>query len=298
MSLRTSREPRRAPLVWLALGAGAGLLLAAAGLLRGSGDTDAIPPAAVARVNDTLILAERYQQLLAGLETDTREPAGPERQRHVLDRTIEEELLVQRGIELGLAGTDRRVRGNLVSAVIAAVTSDAESSVPEPGVLQRFFDEHRDYFTRPSRLRVRQIYLRAVGPEAEEAARTRAEEARRRLEAGGQFAELRREIGDTEVAEIPDALLPPTKLREYVGPTGLEAVRALEPGQWTPPIQASGGIRILGLVEREGARTPTLDELRPLVQAEWSRREGERALRAYLDELRGRARVRVAPALP
>ena len=298
MSPRTSREPRSAPLLWLAAGAGAGLLLAAVGLLREDADSEALPPVAVARVNGALILKDAYRQLLTGLESDTREAADPERRRHVLDRMIEEELLVQRALELGLAGSDRRVRGNLVSAMIAAVTSDAESAVPEPDTLRRFFDENRAYFTRPPRLRVRQIYLRESGRESDPTPRTRAESARRRLLGGAAFGQLKREVGDLEVAPIPDTLLPPAKLREYIGPAGLEAALALEPGSPSPPVPAAGGFRILELVERDSARTPALAEIRPLVEAEWSRREGERALRAYLDELRDRSEVRIAPGLP
>ena len=298
MSPRTSPEPRTAPLLWLAAGAGAGLLLASVGLLRTDASSETLPPLAVARVNRVLILKDAYRQLLAGLEGDTRESSDPERRRYLLDRMIEEELLIQRALELGLAETDRRVRGNLVSAVIASVTSEAESTAPQEDTLQRFFDENRGYFTRPERLRVRQIFLRSSGVEADPTARARAESALRRLQGGARFEQVKRELGDPEAAPIPDTLLPPAKLREYIGPTGLEAILALEPGRPSAPIPAPGGVRILELLERDRARTPTLAEIRPLVEAEWSRREGERALRAYLDELRDRAEVQVAPELP
>ena len=43
---------------------------------------------------------------------------------------------------------------------------------------------------------------------------------------------------------------------------------------------------------------PPLDEIREEVRAELRRRAGDAALRAYLDELRARADVRVADALP
>ena len=42
-----------------------------------------------------------------------------ENMQRVLDRMIDEELLGQRGLDLGLVRADRRVRADLVSAVIA-----------------------------------------------------------------------------------------------------------------------------------------------------------------------------------
>ena len=109
--------------------------------------------------------------------------------------------------------------------------------------------------------------------------------------------DMRGELGDPALAPVPDALLPLAKLREYIGPTGLDAVRDLEPGQVSPPIPTAGGVQILELAEREDARTPSLRTIRDLVEAEWSRREAEAALRRYLEELRRRARIRVSPEL-
>jgi len=47
-------------------------------------------------------------------------------------------------------------------------------------------------------------------------------------------------------------------------------------------------------VEREREYAPPLAEIEEQVRAEWVRRQGERALREYLDELRRRADVRSA----
>ena len=46
---------------------------------------------------------------------------------------------------------------------------------------------------------------------------------------------------------------------------------------------------MLLVLGREETRVPELDEIESLVRAEWTRRSGERALRAYLEELKARA---------
>ena len=99
-------------MVWLVAGIVVGVAFAALGLLRTDTRLAAsLPARTVASVNGTLIFDDQYQRLLQGLESDLREPVSEALRQRVLDRMIDEELLVQRGLELGLAESDRRVRG-------------------------------------------------------------------------------------------------------------------------------------------------------------------------------------------
>ncbi len=282
----------------LLAGIAAGLALAAVGLAgSGSAPPEDLPDEAVAVVNGRVILEDDYRRLLAGLASERRTPLGPEDRRRVLDRLIEEELLVQRGLELGLVRSDRRVRGELVSSVIGAVVSEAESREPEQEELRRFYDENRDYFTRPGRARVREILVRRRG-ETPEAVRARAEEIVRRLRAGEAFEAVAGAVGDAPPLPVPDALLPPAKLQEYLGPTATLRALELEAGGVTEPISTGSGYRVVQLVEREAPRTPPFEEVEALVRAEWRRRAGDRALRRYLGDLRRRSEVRVREPLP
>ena len=286
------------PLLLLGLGAGLGLALATAGILGSAAESGGLPDSAIARVNGVPVRADDYGRLVSGLESDLRRPASTEEQRRVLDRMIEEELLVQRGLELGLARYDRRVRSDLVSAVIAAVSSDAELEEPSEAELKEFYAEQSDFFTQPGRLRVRQIFFgvptRGRGTDGETGPAERAAEARERLERGEDFESVRRSLGDREILEVPGALLPAAKLREYLGPTAVRRALDLEVGGVSEPIRSGTGLHVLQLLAREPDRTPPYAELAPQVRAEWRRRAGDRALRAYLDELRRRADVEVA----
>ena len=275
--------------LWLLAGGVAlGLAGAAFGLLRGGGAQ--LPADSVATVNGEPIPADEYERTLAAFAADRRAPLSDEDRRHVLDRMIEEELLVQRALELGLARHDRRVRADLTSALIASVVSEAEERTPDARELEAFYAEQRDFFARPGRLRVRQVLVRAGDDAA--AAEGRAGQATARLRAGEDLARVAAELGDPEDAPLPDALLPPVKLREYLGPTALRTLLALETGGVSDPVRSEAGWRVLVLVEREEEYAPPLGEIEAQVRAEWVRRQGERALREYLDELRRRADVR------
>lgn len=283
----------------LALGAGLGLLLAAAGILRGeAGDPGVLPEGAVASVNGTLVRREAYERAVQALATDRRDPIGEAEKRHVLERLVDEELLVQRGLELGLAQHDRRVRGDLVSAVIQAVVTQSEAEEPDDEQVEAFYAEQRDYFARSGRLQVRQIWVRGAPARDEEEARARAGEAAARLRAGEPFEAVDEALGDRQVAPLPADLLPAAKLREYLGPTATRAALELQPGGISEPQRSSAGYHVLQLVRREPGAVPPLDEIREEVRAELRRRGGDLALRDYLEELRERADLRLARALP
>jgi parvulin-like peptidyl-prolyl isomerase len=205
---------------------------------------------------------------------------------------------VQRGLSLGLAESDRRVRADIVQAVIRSAIDEAESRTPTERDLEAFYQEERDHFTTPGRLRIEQLSVGVKGTADDAAAHARAEQARARLVAGEPLAVVRSALGEAEVSPVPDALLPPAKLREYVGPTLLRVALDAPLGAWSAPVRSAAGYALLRVIEREPAATPPLAAIREEVQAEWVRRSGDRALRSYLDQLRREAEVHVVKDLP
>eukprot|EP00481_Brizalina_sp_1-RS-2013_P003034 TRINITY_DN8201_c0_g1_i1.p1 TRINITY_DN8201_c0_g1~~TRINITY_DN8201_c0_g1_i1.p1 ORF type:complete len:110 (+),score=7.49 TRINITY_DN8201_c0_g1_i1:174-503(+) len=84
----------------LIVGAILGLLLAATGLLNQPVQLD---KTAAAIVNGKLISKQDYLNYLSLLAKDKRNPLTDNDRRHILNRMIEEQLLVARGIDIGLA---------------------------------------------------------------------------------------------------------------------------------------------------------------------------------------------------
>jgi hypothetical protein len=290
-----SGSPRA--VLWLAVGAAAGIACAAIGLLLSGSRDRALPATAAASVNGTVIRLEEYDRAVAAFASDRREPIGSAERQHVLDRMIEEELLVQRGLELGLARSDRRVRGDIVSAVIELIVSQANAE-PSDGDVRKFYEENRDYFTHTERLLVQDVFVSAEPQRSEDEARARAEQAAQRLRAGDPFERVQQELGDSEVAPVPRDLLPVAKLREYLGPTAARAAEALDVGGTSDPQRSSSGYHVLVLLDRSPGFAPPLGDVQEEVRGELRRRAGENALRAYLDDLRSRADVRTRNEAP
>lgn len=292
------REGARVHLL-LGLGAAVGLGLAAVEIIDVDDDRAAgALSAAVASVNGTPIRTEDYQRAVAAFADDRRSPIEAADRRHVLDRMIDEELLVQRGLELDLARRDRRVRADIVSAMIGAATSGATTSEPTDDEVAAFYEQNRDYFARPGRLRARQVFVRASSTRTDAEARERALEAARRLRDGAEFATVRADLGDAEIVPLPDTLLPVAKLRDYLGPTPVRTLLALAPGQVSEPVRSASGYHVLELTERSEDERPALAEVEAEVRIELRRRASDAALRSYLDELRRASEVEIREPLP
>ena len=291
------RKTSNRPLVLLSLGAAAGIALAASGLIGASPRGGGVPRDAVAVVNGAPIRQDEYERTFAAMASDRRAPLDAADKQHVLDRLIDEELLVQRGLELGLPRNDRKVRADLTSAMIAAVTAEVADGEPAEADVRAFYDAHRTFFMRTGRLQIRTLFFRTPTDDATggrvQAAQARAAEAVRRLHDGEDVVAVRAALGDTEVAPVPDTLLPVDKLGDYLGPTAVRTALALAPGEVSEPVRSAAGLHVIQVVERQADYTPPFDDVRTEVVAEFHRRAGDRALRAYLDELRTRADVRV-----
>jgi hypothetical protein len=138
-STQPTNRPSRSALL-LAIGATTGLALAAWGLLENSASAR-LPSGAVARVNGTVVRSEDFERLVAAVLQDMRTPDEEKARTRVLERMIDEELLIQRALDLGLIHLDRKVRADLTSSVIASVVNDVKGLEPSAEELERFFAE-------------------------------------------------------------------------------------------------------------------------------------------------------------
>lgn len=257
-----------------------------------------LPADSAAVVGDRTIRRVDFLRVLAGVEQDLRNPVDDSMRRRVLDRMIDEELLVQRALDLGLAVVDRRVRGDLTSGLIDSVVSAADQAEPSEREVRAHFEENADFFTRPGRIRAETLYFSSRADRERGAlALDRARAARDQLLRGGEFEEINQSLADAQISPPPNVLLPASKLRDYVGPSVLKELTATEVGSWTAPVESGGGVYLARLLEREPSRVPDLNEVEALVRQDLKRRRGDDALREYLDSLRAETVVTVNDAV-
>ena len=141
--------------VWLLLaGALAGIGLAAASIVRSGRSERALPPDGVAIVNGEVITQEAFAEFVGAVANERKSvELDAATRKRLLDRMIDEELLLQRGIELGLPRYERNARRAIVAAVVSAVTAEAEGSEPSQDELRAFYRDAGERFSRPGRMK-------------------------------------------------------------------------------------------------------------------------------------------------
>jgi parvulin-like peptidyl-prolyl isomerase len=277
----------------LVLGMLVGAGLAACGL--GQDETvrarAGLSPDVVAVVAGEPISKATLETAVALVERDRQTPVTAEEKSRILQRLIDEELLFQRGLALGLVRSDRKLRAELVASVVDAATSEAAMVEPTPEELRAFFDQHKAMFATTPAVGVAQVFV-ATATRREAEAASRAASAAARLRGGEDVAAVRRALGDPPSVEIPASLLPASRLRDYVGTAAAEVALALRVGDVSDPQSCPDGYRVIVMLER--GEVATFEDHQEDVRAEMRRRANEVALRAYLDQLRGQSKVEVA----
>ncbi len=236
-----------------------------------------------AKIEDRLIPFERYQMQLEGLANDKRSPLTNENREYVLERMIEEELLIKRAIDLGMLENNPMARGTIVQQMIKNIISEGSRIEPEEKELIKFFEENIGFFTKANRLRVRQVYFSQVdfGDKVLEEAKN----AFTRLLDGENFEQVALS-GSNSPLKVPDTLMNLSKVREYIGPSLMREAQLLKSGQFSEPKKVSGGYKIIYLVDREDATQPEYSNIRSSVLSEFSKRRDDQSLRTYLDNLK------------
>ena len=236
-----------------------------------------------AKIEDTSIPMEKYLVQLEGLAKDKRSPITQSDKEYVLERMIEEELLIKRALDLGMLDNNPMARGTIVQQMIKTIISENQRYEVTEEELKEFFEQNTGFFTKSSRLRIRQIYFSEE--DFKELTFEESYKAYDLLLEGKSFDEVSK-FGSISALKIPNSLMTLTKVREYVGPSIMNIASSLVPGSFTQPIKVSGGYKIIYLLEKELADKPAFNRIKDSVLAEFLKRRDDNSLRQYLDNLK------------
>ena len=282
------RTQRYTPFI-LGVGAAIGILLSVAGALVPT--TSDFSGHVIARVNEKGISSQDLAFALGRLSHGR--PTTHEQRLQVLQHLIDQELLIQRGVEIGLLDSDRTVRKAISMSVIDATVAAAVATEPSEEELRAFHASHQAVFTLPARAHVQQLYCAAKGDLTK--AKARAEQAVAALSRGVSFTEVRDRYGDSDPNPPPDAPVPAYVLQRSLGPTLTHIALTLKAGAFSSPWQLPAGYHILRLVAYQPEQVQPYETAQQTVKAEYFRRKRDDALQNYLDHLRQQATVVLSP---
>lgn len=267
------------------------------------------------------IPAHRLEQMLQEFVADTGRPPTGEQWRQMIEMQIDDELLFQyaltlgmhentaaqarlaqiaafveanphesteaenarAAVQLGLHEGDLVVRRILVDSARRLIRGVVLLQQPKPEAVERYYAENAAAFTRPARLKISQLAINGFKwPDTE----ARAHELRERILRQGLSFEGAMALADEGLVPADLPLQSARSLEPQLGPDFAEAVAGLPVGQWSAPIASRHGHHLVFVHERQEASVAPLEEVRPTVEQQLLAELADTWLRQRLGELR------------
>ena len=251
-----------------------------------------VTPEVIVNAIDELLLVQRGRELGYAL--------GAEQFQGIVDNIkkenkIETEEQFQAALKqegLTLDDLRRQIERQMLVSRVQQVEVAGKISVAEDDV-KKYYEEQRDTFTTQPQLTLREILInvpttdKGVNVAADDAARARAEELRKRLEGGEPFAQLASEVSDSG-SKANGGLIGPIA-RADLSPELLKEVDPLAVGQITGVLRTTRGYQIIKLEARTAQKVKTLDEARPEIADRLAADKQRGHMLEYLRQLRTQA---------
>jgi parvulin-like peptidyl-prolyl isomerase len=157
---------------------------------------------------------------------------------------------------------------------------------------RQYYEDRRDTFSRPERVKVRRIFLAAGDDEAARAqARARLDALADEVRLGADFAELAR--AHSEGPEAADGGLLGWVSRGELVVDLEEVIFRMEPGSLSPPVGTQFGYHLLLVEEFQAAGQASFEEVRMEIEPALRAQAAGELYKKWIAELRQRRSVRV-----
>jgi hypothetical protein len=260
------------------LGGFFGLVFAGYGIFNKIDASGSISRDAIAVVNKTPITMESYLRALDRYQNDSKDSLSDDDKSWVLQRLIEEELLVQRGFSLGMITTDNDVRGAIVRTLIASINAEAAAAKPNEENLLEFYNLNKERFTYPATISIKAWVTNS---------RETAQIAQIKLEAGDTLESLK-EI--RSLSNIPNGLITLRKIREYLGPSIANAIMDSKNSNILNQF-VQGRWYLIKIIEKNKGIIEPFEGVKNHVENEFIRHKADQKLRKYINNLKESASI-------
>lgn len=179
-------------------------------------------------------------------------------------------------------------RSLMIERMSRKILDDANYEVDESQV-KSLYEKQQQGFGQPAQLHLQQVFIsaeRGKGPRARKAredARMKAEEALQRLQTGQRFGAVVRQMSDGRNSETGGHMGPLPK--DQFPPFMVEAVQALEPGQYTGVLESDFGYHIVRLVELVPGADADAGAAKKVIREYLRDKEGERIIGEHCEGL-------------
>ena len=293
-----SRGPQRS--VVLALAAGAvGLICAGAGIFHPAPkDLTAVPAGDVALVNQEPILMSDFMDETQSATGMSFEDASAAQRALVLHNMIDQELLVQRSLAMGLPEEDTAVRSALADAVNNQIASGILASTPSDDDLRAFFAAHRSKYASKGTMNLTDLVLHVGGFENVDQsvpqAMADAAQAVYELRSGANIDYVKQHFALADSGKVNGEEMD-FAAQIHLGPKLYALAQTMSDGQISDPVADIDGVHVLVMQHRLAPVLADFDSVRNNVYTDYIADQKVKASAENLKFLRGSAQILLAP---
>ena len=254
---------------------------------------------AIAKVNDQYINEDQFLKYAITLGADFKAEEDEELIDLVLERMIEEELLVQRAIELKLHHQDIQVRKVLIEQIIEFILQ-LENLNPSDEQLKQYFINNIGKYSSDVELKIDSIFLKSksegsamLGSEYDfELHQNELDNVKSFIETY-DFSAAKQKFNESGFFIIPNGLIKYKDCIQYLGPTICNNLKSLNPGTVTEPVFYNNGFYFLKLVEikKSLAEAKDFSKFKEQIIFDYQNYEDDQAFIKYIEFLKSRASI-------
>lgn len=231
---------------------------------------------AIARVGEKEISRKRFEEIIKVLDDQSNSELTLEKKNLIRERLIDEELLIQRAIELDLVRNDSLVKGNVIQTMFQHIINSSELVEPSEAELREYFSKEKNYFSSGRRYKLKNYTFRNLDD---------AETAINLLNQSDLESFLK--LVETESAiDLPNVFLSTQKIRDYLGPKVLDELPSLEKGGFSNIFEINEVPSIVICIDILLDNNPKFEEIAEQVKNKFIRDREDSLVKEYIENLR------------
>ena len=255
---------------------------------------------AVAIVNDVDITEDQFLKYAINLGADIEEEEDKEILELILERMIEEELLVQRGLELNLHTKDVQVRKELIQQVINFIIK-IENIEPTDDELEKYFLKNIKKYESNKQIQIDVIFIKSLDPESQflgteydyKTLENKFDQIYNAIKNKG-FVEAKKIYNQETFFEIPKDLINIKDCKQYLGPTVCKNLASFEKDQVSNPLFYQDGFYIVKLEDniKPVVDSSFFENMKDKVIFDFNNERDDIRLKNYIQYLKDKAEIR------
>ena len=231
---------------------------------------------AIARVGEKEISRQRFKEIIKLLDDQSYAELSLEKKILIRERLIDEELLIQRALEMNLVRNDNLIKGNIIQTMFNYILKSSDSVEPTEEELKKYFNNDKDYFTSAKSYKLKVFSFKNYYD---------AKKAKEFLNSNNLDAFLNLSDKDIET-ELPAIFLTPQKIRDYLGPDSIKQFQGLTQGGHSEIFEINGIHTIILCLDVLSEFVPTFEEVSDQVKTKFIKDRDDALVKEYIENLR------------